>query len=78
MELVSVSKDGEYLEVHPSTLVQHKELGWRGCEKQDLPGGAEGDLLTLTKTELQTTLDGKGIVYKPSASKAELTALLGK
>jgi hypothetical protein len=35
MELISVSKDGEYLEVHPSTLAQHKALGWKECTKQE-------------------------------------------
>jgi hypothetical protein len=35
MELISVSKHGEYLEVHPTTLAQHKALGWKECPKQE-------------------------------------------
>jgi hypothetical protein len=35
MELIAVSKDGEYLEVHPTALAQHKALGWKECQKQE-------------------------------------------
>ena len=35
MELIPVSKDAEYIEVHPAALAQHKVLGWRECAKQD-------------------------------------------
>lgn len=35
MELIPVSKNGEYIEVHPIALAQHKNLGWQECEKQE-------------------------------------------
>lgn len=41
MELIPVARGPEYLEVHPSALKQHKELGWRECEKREQP--AEGE-----------------------------------
>ena len=76
MELIPVSKDGAYLEVHPTTLKQHKELGWRECEKQEAEVEADK---SMTKAELQSALDEKGIDYKPAMSKAELqTAQTGK
>ena len=34
MELIPVSHSGSYMEVHPTTLMQHKKLGWLECEKQ--------------------------------------------
>lgn len=36
MELIPVSKNGEYMEVHPTALGQHKNLGWQECEKQEI------------------------------------------
>lgn len=35
MELIPVSKAGEYIEVHPATLAEHKQLGWAECEKRE-------------------------------------------
>lgn len=34
MDLIPVSKGGEYIEVHPATLAEHKQLGWLECEKR--------------------------------------------
>lgn len=34
MEMIPVTKGGEYLEVHPTTLADHKRCGWTECEKQ--------------------------------------------
>jgi len=48
--LIPVAKDGEYLEVHPTALAQHKQLGWRECEKRDIePAGP-------TRAELDSAL----------------------
>ena len=33
-ELVPVSKSGEYLEVHETSLKQHQQLGWSVCAKR--------------------------------------------
>jgi hypothetical protein len=35
--LIAVSKDGEYLEIHPTTLASHKAVGWKECAKRDEP-----------------------------------------
>lgn len=35
IELTPVTKDGEYIEVHPSTLADHKRLGWVECARQE-------------------------------------------
>lgn len=34
VELIAITKNGDYLEVHPTCLAQHKALGWKECEKQ--------------------------------------------
>jgi hypothetical protein len=33
--LTPVSRAGEYLEVHPTALANHKELGWAECERRE-------------------------------------------
>ncbi len=33
-DLVLVEKDGEQIEVHPGTLENHKQLGWKVVEQQ--------------------------------------------
>ncbi len=35
MELIPVTKGGEYLEVHPTTLADHKRCGWLECAKRE-------------------------------------------
>lgn len=78
--LIPVAKDGEYLEVNPVALDQHKELGWRECEKRestkedlgDEPEGAK----KATVAELREALTAKGIEIPEGAKKAELQALL--
>ena len=32
--LIPVAKDGDYLEVHPTTLQAHRLKGWRECERR--------------------------------------------
>ena len=34
--LTPVSRGGEYLEVHPTALANHKELGWSECERREV------------------------------------------
>ena len=82
MNLIPVAKGGEYLEVHPTTLAAHRQLGWRECEKREPP--AESPVNTtdsngdgkLTAAELKAELTAKGIAFKGNTSKAELQALL--
>lgn len=33
-ELIPVTCGGEYIEVHPSALQEHKRLGWAECERR--------------------------------------------
>lgn len=35
-ELIALAKDGEYIEVHPTTLENHVELGWHACERREV------------------------------------------
>lgn len=35
MELIPVIKDGQYLEVHPTTLKAHKAIGFVECDRQE-------------------------------------------
>jgi hypothetical protein len=50
---IPVAKDGEYIEVHPSTLAAHKAIGWRECPKQEPIEDPEG----AKKADLQALLD---------------------
>lgn len=34
VKLIPVSKGGDYLEVHPTTLASHKAAGWKECEQR--------------------------------------------
>lgn len=34
IELIPVTKSGEYIEVHPATLEAHNRLGWKPCARQ--------------------------------------------
>ncbi|MGL5004677.1 MAG: hypothetical protein ACRDAM_17190 [Casimicrobium sp.] len=72
MELIPVSKDGEYIEVHPTCVDEHKRLGWQACEKRETeePGDAS------EKEALFAALDAKGIAYKKTMGVERLKALL--
>lgn len=70
MELIPVSLNGVYAEVHPTALAQHKALGWRECEKQ------VDESKKATVAELREALTAKGIDIPDGAKKAELQALL--
>ena len=77
MELIPVSKDGQYLEVHPSTLDAHKNLGFRECAKQEAIEEAETEgAKKATVAELREALTARGIDIPEGAKKAELAALL--
>lgn len=77
VHLIPVAKGGEYLEVHPSTLANHKRLGWSECEKreQEDPEEPEG-AKKATVAELREALAAKGIEIPEGAKKADLQALL--
>lgn len=74
--LIPVSKDGHYLEVHPTALDQHKSLGWRECAKQETKDEDDGAKKALTVAELKAALEAKGIAIPDGAKKADLQALL--
>jgi hypothetical protein len=77
IELIPVALGGEYIEVHPEALAQHKALGWRECAKQEAtkdedPEGAK----KATVAELRDALTAKGVEIPEGAKKADLQALL--
>lgn len=72
VNLISVSKDGAYLEVHPTCLAGHLARGWKECEKRE-EEKTEGQ---LTVAELKAALTEKGIEIPAGAKKADLQALL--
>lgn len=76
MELVPVQKDGDYLEVHPTCLADHKRLGWKDCAKREAEPEAELSSEGMTAKEMKAALDELGISYKTNSSKAELQELL--
>ncbi|RZL39234.1 MAG: hypothetical protein EOP35_04145 [Rubrivivax sp.] len=76
--LIPVAKGDEYLEVHPTTLAAHRELGWRECEAREQPADdadPEG-AKKATVAELREQLAAKGIEIPEGAKKADLVALL--
>jgi len=77
VDLIPVEKSGEYIEVHPTALQQHKQLGWRECAKQE-PAKEEGGNPSggLSVGELRAALEAKGIEIPEGAKKADLKALL--
>ena len=42
-ELIALAKDGDYIEVHPTTLENHMELGWRACDRREVAEPAADD-----------------------------------
>lgn len=73
VNLIAVSKDGAYLEVHPTCLEAHLGLGWKECEKreEESEGGSN-----LSVAQLKEALTAKGIEIPAGAKKADLQALL--
>lgn len=73
--LIPVSKDGEYIEVHHSTLAQHKALGWIECERQQI-NPSEGKLSEAEQRAiLIAELQSKGVEFDDSLPTDELRAL---
>lgn len=71
MQLIPVTKDGEYLEVHPVALVAHKALGWAECERvADIK--ADGK---VTAAELKAALSDAGVNFDARLGKDKLVAL---
>jgi len=76
-DLIPVAKAGDYLEVHPSCLQAHRELGWRECERREPADEAELEgAKKATVAELREALAAKGIEIPEGAKKADLQALL--
>jgi len=76
IELIPVTKDGEYIEVNPVALSAHKALGWQQCARQE-PAEApdtNGDG-KVTAAELKAALTAAGVAFKSNASKAELKSI---
>lgn len=74
MELIPVTKDGVYMEVHPTAFVAHKNLGWRECEKQI----SDEDIKPLTVEQIKEELIKMGVEFPATAKKAELAELLAE
>lgn len=77
IELIPVTKDGEYIEVNPATLAEHKALGWVLCARQE-PSDNEPDGAKKAPTvpEIKATLEAAGVTVPDGAKKADLVALL--
>lgn len=77
IELIPVTKDGEYIEVNPAILAEHKALGWVQCARQELadhePDGAKK---AATVPEIKAALEAAGVPVPEGAKKADLQALL--
>lgn len=77
MELIPVSKDGDYIEIHPTALADHQRCGWAQCARQDAADAPDtnGDG-KVTAAELRAALTAAGVTFKSNASKTELQALV--
>lgn len=75
IELVPVSKYGEYIEVHPSTLAAHKAVGWRECERREVGDEAAEGSARLGIAEMRDALAAKGVPITDGARKADVRAL---
>lgn len=76
VELIPVTKHGEYLEVHPVALAQHEALGWVKCARQEHADADPEGAKKATVAELKEALAAKGIEIPEGAKKADLQALL--
>lgn len=77
IELIPVTKGGEYLEVHPTALADHQRCGWAQCARQEAADAPDtnGDG-KVTAAELKAALTAAGVPFKSNASKGDLVALL--
>lgn len=75
-DLIPVAKGGEYLEVHPTTLANHKALGWTECARRENVDADPEGTKPLTVPQLKDALTAKGIALPEGAKKADLQALL--
>lgn len=78
IQLIPVSKAGEYIEVHPTALAAHKSLGWVECERQEQASEqdvAEAVSRSVGVAAMRAALTEKGIQFRPDASKAEIREL---
>jgi hypothetical protein len=78
-DLIPVSKGGEYLEVNRVALLQHKQLGWTECARQEvkeaLAAKKPSDGLTVEK--VKEALAANGVEIPEGVTlKADLAALL--
>lgn len=76
IELIPVTKDGEYIEVNPATLAEHKALGWVQCARQEPADEPDGAKKAPTVPEIKATLEAAGVTVPDGAKKADLVALL--
>ena len=76
IELIPVTKGGEYLEVHPTALADHQRCGWSQCARQEAADAPDtnGDG-KVTAAELKAALTAAGVTFKSNASKGDLIAL---
>lgn len=72
MDLIPVTKDGEYIEVNPAALAETLALGWTVCDKQEPPSPK-----LMTIAEVRDALTAAGIPFDLNGKKADLIALLG-
>lgn len=77
VELIAVSKGGEYIEVHPSALADHIGRGWAACLKAEAPKAEAKPSDGLKVEEIKTALAEKGVEIPEGVTlKADLAALL--
>lgn len=79
MNLIPVQKNGETIEVHHTTLADHKRLGWIECEApESLPEVApvQGDAFdAMSRDELKAFLRDKAIEFAGNTGDAKLRTL---
>lgn len=78
-DLIPVAKAGDYLEVHPSCLQAHRELGWRECERREQADEGEPDSQQADQSATPAKRGRKAkaeAATEPDSQQADTQALL--
>ena len=73
-DLISVEKNGEYLEVHPTTLADHKANGWKECEAREVSHDAD-QFDAMSREELKAYLTEKNVDFAGNTGDVKLRVL---
>jgi hypothetical protein len=71
MDLVPVTRNGDYMEINPVAVNEHLALGWVICDPQPI-----ASVKRMSIAEIREALTAKGINFDVSLGKVKLQSLL--